>query len=152
MELSARNQEVTAAPVAQIQGRDGRPPYEPNDEHRALVILGAENGMPHHDIARILRIGIHTLRRHYRRELRESLLRARLRAGGKLFKMGVEEGNVKALVHWLSMRGGEAWKPPAIDHHHSGPNGGVIPIAAAAVAITDDDAAKTYMALIREDI
>jgi hypothetical protein len=115
------------------------------------VTLGATNAMPHHEIARVLGIGIHTLRKHYGTELRTSRLRAKMKVGGRLFNAAMA-GNTKAMIHWLAMRGGEEWKPRPLDHRLSGPAGGAIPIAAAAVAITDDDAAKTYMALVREEI
>jgi hypothetical protein len=115
------------------------------------VILGATNAMPHHEIARVLGIGIHTLRRDYGPELRTSRLRAKMKMGGRLYNAGMA-GNTKAMIHWLSMRGGEEWKPRPLDHRLSGPAGGAIPIAAAAVAITDDEAMKTYMRLCREEV
>lgn len=129
----------------------GRPRHQPNKETRELVELGAANAMPHMEIARVLGIGIHTLRREYGRELRVARLKAKLKMGGRLFNAGMA-GNTKAMIHWLSMRGGDEWKPPALKHQHSGPNGAAIPIAAAAVAITDDDAMKTYLRLTREEI
>lgn len=129
----------------------GRPQYQPTKEHRELVELGAANAMPHHEIARVLGIGIHTLRRVYGRQLRVARLKAKMKMGGRLFNAGMA-GNTKAMIHWLSMRGGDEWKPLPLRHQHGGPDGGVIPIAAAAVAITDDDAMKTYLRLTREEI
>lgn len=129
----------------------GRPRHQPTKEFRELVELGAANAMPHHEIARVLGIGIKTLRREYYRELRTAGLKAKLKMGGRLFNAGMA-GNTKAMIHWLSMRGGDEWKPLPLRHQHGGPDGGAIPIAAAAVAITDDEAMKTYLRLTREQI
>jgi len=138
--------------VGNIQPRGrGRPPHQPTKETRRLVAMGARGATPHHEIARALGIGIHTLRRDYKTELRTARIYAKMKMGARLYNAGMK-GNVKAMIHWLSMRGGDEWKPRPVDHHLSGPAGGAIPIAAAAVAITDDDAAKTYMALVREEI
>lgn len=129
----------------------GRPLHHPTKEIREMVELGAASGAPHHEIARAVGIGIHTLRREYGKELRTARIKAKLKMAGRLFNAGMA-GNTKAMIHWLSMRGGDEWKPLPLRHQHGGPDGGAIPIAAAAVAITDDEAMKTYLRLTREQI
>lgn len=129
-------------------GKVGKPKHVRTKDMAELVELGAANQMPHHEIAKVLGISTHTLRRYYKPELATSHLRAKLQMGGKLYNTGMK-GDVRAMKHWLALRGGPEWKPLPVSLHHSGPAGGVIPVATAVAKISDDDAMNAYHQLCK---
>lgn len=123
----------------------GRPPHVRRKETAELVELGVAQGTPHSKIARLLGIGIHQLRRVYGKELRSAKVRANLKMGGRLFNAGMS-GNVTAMIFWLKCQAQWRESPQALEH--SGPGGKPIPVAAAH-AVSDDDAMKAYLRLVK---
>lgn len=137
-------------PTTKPKHPGGRPRHVRSPETAHLVELGAANQTPHHELAKLLGIGIHVLRREYRRELETSHIKAKLKMGGRLYNAGMA-GNVKAMAHWLGLRGGPEWRPLPLEHRHGGPGGGAIPLATATAKITDEDAMKAYLKLCNDE-
>lgn len=99
--------------------RFGRlPDYEPTDKDRELVAVLAGNGIPHDIIAKCifspatkLAISLSTLRRHYRRELKEGRSIADAGLIGRAYEMSKTVPSV--LIFMCKTRLG--WKEPAQD-------------------------------------
>jgi hypothetical protein len=91
----------------------GLPEHEPTDESRARVIELAKVGVTQDSIAVILGIAPKTLRKYYASELKLGRALATEKVANKLFSMGVEQGNVTALIFWLKSRDGWSDRGPS---------------------------------------
>ena len=66
-------------------------------------------GIPQHEIAKLLRVAPHTLRKHYHAELRRGGIRATMRVAESLFRAATAgEGHAAlvACIFWLKCRAG----------------------------------------------
>lgn len=97
--LSDVNFDLLGDPIPEGWGKRGRPPHQPSEEKRRLVIALAAFDKTKTEIAAALGITQKTLDKHYFRELR-SLDSARLRLEGTLMTSllkEVSQGNVSAI-------------------------------------------------------
>ena len=84
-------------------------PHEPNNETRKKVISYYAVGVPQGDIAAVLGIDPKTLRKYYRKELDESLVKANAAVGGALFEKA-KGGDTSAIIWWEKTRAGKSDK------------------------------------------
>jgi hypothetical protein len=79
----------------------GRPPFIPTDAERKQVETLSGYGVPHEQIAVLVRDGIHddTLREHFHRELKAGKAKANASVGQTLFKKAVG-GDTTAAIWW----------------------------------------------------
>src|SRR5690554_6680177 len=83
----------------------GAPPHEPTRATRELVQLHTMVGTRQEAIASIIGIDPKTLRKHYRKELDQSLAQANATIGGVLFNKA-KGGDSAAMIFWLKTRAG----------------------------------------------
>ena len=83
----------------------GRPAHKATEENKALVVKLARTGMRQEDIAKVLEIAPHTLRKHYHKEWKEGAVVANGEVIEKLFDM-VKNGNTAATIFWAKARCG----------------------------------------------
>jgi len=81
----------------------GRPPFVPTDEQRRLVDSAASVGLPHADIAKLVKIAENTLRKYFGDELEIASAKANLAVARTLFAMAIG-GNVAAAIYWTKAR------------------------------------------------
>jgi hypothetical protein len=86
-------------------------------------------------IARLLTIGLHTLKRHYREELDLGLARANAVVASTLFGQA-KGGNVTAMIFWLKTRGG--WRETT-KLEHAGAPGAPIEIRSSLADLTPEE-------------
>lgn len=87
------------------KGPGGRPRYEPNDEHRAMVEAFAVIGVSQDIMSKALGISRDLIERHYRKELDVSAATATAKVGGALFRKAMN-GDTAAQIFWMKTRGG----------------------------------------------
>lgn len=129
--------------MAAKRGR-GRPRYEPTQEKRDLVKLAATIGIPHHDIARLIKTGIRQLLTHYRDELDLAKTEATMKIGGALYNSAMK-GNTAAQIFWMKAQAG--WREKHVVAL-ANEDGKPLQHAVAAAIANYEDAMKTYMAMI----
>lgn len=114
--------------MTEKRGR-GRPSFEPTDKERQLVESLSGFGLPHEDIALLVRDGIDdkTLRKHFRRELDTGMTKANAKVVESLYQQAVG-GNVTAAIWWTKGRMG--WRETSA-HEHTGKDGGPVQVSAA---------------------
>lgn len=83
----------------------GRPPFKPNDRQRLAVSTLSACGTRFALIATHIGIDCKTLRRHFRREVKEGRDDANSRIAKSLFDAAIE-GNTTAQIFWLKSRAG----------------------------------------------
>ena len=110
----------------------GQPPYEPTPADRATVQNLAALGATHREIA--MCIGRHgvsepTLRKHFRRELNNSLTEVKALAISQVVA-AMKRGEAWAVCFFLKCRGG--WRERQ-EIEHSGPNGGGVQMIVRSV-------------------
>ena len=81
------------------------PSHKPTDEQRQQVEAYAAVGIPHHDIARLIKISTKTMLIHYDEELTLGKAKANAQVGKKLFQQAME-GNTTAIIFWLKAQAG----------------------------------------------
>ena len=84
----------------------GRKPYTPTDEQRRVVVAMASFGVPHDDIALVVRCSPPTLRKWFRHELDVATIEANARVAQTLFQQATKPGNIAASIFWLKARAG----------------------------------------------
>ena len=89
--------------------RRGRPPHQPTTRDRTYVESLASYGVPEDDIARVVGIAPHTLRKHYRDQIENGQIRSNAQVAGFLFS-AAKKGNVTAMIFWLKCRA--RWSEP----------------------------------------
>jgi hypothetical protein len=101
----------------------GRKPHAPTDKSRAQVEAMAGYGLPQDQIAKVMRIGETTLKKHYAEELSRGSAVANSIVGEALFKQA-RGGNTTAMIFWAKTRMG--WKETTTLEHTS-PDGSMSP-------------------------
>jgi hypothetical protein len=93
----------------------GRKAHKPRDEQKATVEALAGYGVPHEEIAQILRIDATTLRKRYRDQLDRGQALANAKVAQNLFGIATGSGReaVTAAVFWLRCRAGWSEYTPA---------------------------------------
>jgi|TARA_R110000851_G_scaffold329748_1_gene501933 hypothetical protein len=96
----------------------GPPTFKPTDEERDLVEQMCKVGIPQESICRVIRDGIDdkTLRKHFRRELDTSKIKANVAVAGALYNKAVN-GDTGAQIFWAKTQMG--WKEKS-EIEHSG--------------------------------
>lgn len=89
---------------ARLKRPNGRPPFHPTPEHRVEVQTLAVCGYSETEIARFIRVAPHTLRKHFRDELDNSLPRFIGQAVGALHA-AVRKGEAWAVCFALKTKG-----------------------------------------------
>lgn len=84
----------------------GRKPFTPTEEQRRIVRATAGYGVPHDDIALIVRCSPPTLRRRFRHELDVATIEANARVAQTLYQQATTPGNIAATIFWLKARAG----------------------------------------------
>jgi hypothetical protein len=100
-------------------------PFVPTEEQRRLVKAMASFGVPHDDIALVVRCSPPTLRKRFRHELDVATVEANARVASCLYAQATTPGNIAATIFWLKARAG--WR----EKHQvelSGPSGGEPPV------------------------
>ncbi|MDN7442245.1 hypothetical protein QZM64_24095 [Burkholderia cepacia] len=106
-----------------------RPSFISTAAQRALVEQLAAFGIPQEDMVMLVLdangkpISVPTLRKHFRRELTEGLVKANTKVAQALFKKAAG-GNVASMIFWLKTRGG--WKESPQSVELTGRDGGPV--------------------------
>jgi len=85
------------------------PPHKPTDKERQDVKNMAAVGITQEDIVKVIGVDLKTLRKHYRAELDESLIKANAQIGGALFAKA-KSGDTSAIIWWEKTRAGKSDK------------------------------------------
>ena len=93
-----------------------RKAHEPTDSNRKKIEAMAGYGLPQEQIAKVMRIGVVTLKKYYAEELARGAAVANSMVAESLFKQ-CREGNTTALIFWAKTRMG--WKDTQV-HEHKG--------------------------------
>lgn len=94
--------------------------YSFTDEQRQRVKMFSAVGVPHKEIATVLKIDEKTLRKHFREELDTGAAEANAQVGGRLFKLAME-GNPIACIFWMKARAGWVDRREVNHNHNIGP-------------------------------
>ena len=116
--------------------------YEPTEESRRTVRAMSGYGVPHDDIATMLRLDPKTLRKHFREELDRGSIEATAKVGQSLFRMATEGDSVAAAIFWMKARAG--WR----EKHDVTLRAEVPPPAPVLIPDDPHEAARTYQRLI----
>ena len=94
----------------------GRPAFKPTDAERKLVEQMCAVGIPHEQIAMVIRGGIDadTLKKHFKDELREAKIKANAKIGGTLFNKAIS-GDTAAAIFWAKTQMG--WSEKQLLEH-----------------------------------
>ena len=84
----------------------GRKPFAPTDEQRRMVRALSGFGVPHDDIALIVKCSPPTLRKRFRDELDLGSAEANAKVAQTLFQQATTPGNIAATIFWLKARAG----------------------------------------------
>ena len=84
----------------------GRKPFVPTAEQRRVVTAMAGFGVPHDDIALVVRCSPPTLRKWFRHELDVATIEANARVAQTLYQQATKPGNIAASIFWLKARAG----------------------------------------------
>ncbi len=97
--------------------KQGRPPFKPTDEQRAIVMQMAAVGLPQEDIARVLvegGIAVETLQKYFSEELETGSIKANAKIGGAAYNRAVG-GDAQMIKWWTATRMG--WKETNVSEH-----------------------------------
>lgn len=83
-----------------------RKPFTPTDEQRRLVKAMAGYGVPHDDIALVVKCSPPTLRSWFRHDLDVATIEANARVAQTLYQQATTPGNIAATILWLKARAG----------------------------------------------
>jgi hypothetical protein len=81
-------------------------PFTPTEEQRRMVRAMAGYGVPHDDIALVVRCSPPTLRKRFRQELDVATIEANARVAQILYQQATTPGNLGATIFWLKARAG----------------------------------------------
>lgn len=93
----------------------GRKPFAPSEDQRRVVRAMSGYGVPHDDIALVVKCSPPTLRKRFRQELDVATIEANARVAQTLYQQATTPGNIAATIFWLKARGG--WREK---HHEDG--------------------------------
>ena len=99
-------------------------PIIPTDDQRRLVRAMAGYGVPHDDIAIVVRCAPPTLRKRFREELDVASIEANARVAQTLYQQATTPGNIAATIFWLKARAG--WREKQV-MEVTGKDGGPVP-------------------------
>jgi hypothetical protein len=80
--------------------------FAPTDDQRRTVRAMAGYGVPHDDIALVVRCSPPTLRKRFRQELDVATIEANARVAQTLYQQATTPGNIAATIFWLKARAG----------------------------------------------
>lgn len=106
----------------------GRPKYVPTEADHNTVRVMAASGFKHEEIALCLGdrgIDDKTLRKHFRRDLDTSMMKANAAIANKLYTEALN-GNVACMTFWLKCRA--RWQE-VVRYEHSGPDAGPVELS-----------------------
>lgn len=91
--------------------------FEPTPQDRALVETLAGYGVPQEGIAKLVKISIPTLTKHFAEELEVGVLKANLAVAGNLFRMATGDGKGAAVSAFFWLKTRARWKetPQEVD-------------------------------------
>ena len=118
----------------------GRPAHVPDEKGRGIVLRAAGMGLPQESIARILKIGLMTLRKHYKEELSTGSAECNMKVLETLYEVATDKehrGCVSAAIFWTKVRSG--WREVSRTEH-TGADGQ--PIKAEVSAVNKLDASQ----------
>ena len=94
-----------------------KPTFKPTDDERRLVEQMCAVGIPQESICLVVRDGIDdkTLRKHFRRELDTTKIKANAKIGGTLFNKAVN-GDTTAAIFWAKTQMG--WKETNVQENN----------------------------------
>ena len=92
--------------VNQEVRRGHRLQFAPTDEQRRMVKGLSGCGVPHNDIAKVIKCDPKTLRLHFREELDLGSIEATAKVGQSLFNQATVGGSVAAAIFWMKARAG----------------------------------------------
>lgn len=118
-----------------------KPSFKPTEQQRKQVEAMAAYGVPGADIARVMGIGLTTLKKYFRDELDLGHVRANAAVAETCFKMAVSGKVPAATFFWMKTRAG--WRE-VNRTEVSGTDGGPIEM----VTVTDADRIRALTALI----
>ena len=84
----------------------GRKPFTPTDEQQRIVRAMAGYGVPHDDIAVVVKCSPPTLRRRFRHDLDVATIETNARVAQTLYQQATTPGNIAATIFWLKARAG----------------------------------------------
>ena len=84
----------------------GRKPFAPTDDQRRTVRALSGYGVPHDDIALIVKCSPPTLRKWFRQELDLGSAEATAKVAQTLFQQATSGTNTAAMIFWLKARAG----------------------------------------------
>jgi hypothetical protein len=84
----------------------GRKPFAPTDEQRRVVRALSGYGVPHDDIALIVKCSPPTLRKWFRQELDVGAAEATAKVAQTMFQQATSGTNTAAMIFWLKARAG----------------------------------------------
>ncbi len=91
--------------------------HQPTPELKKSIEMLAAVGTPQHEIARLHGMGVETLRRHYKTELKNGATKANAKVAESLFRQATgPKPNVAAMIFWLKVR--NRWQEPKIENEH----------------------------------
>jgi hypothetical protein len=115
----------------------GRPAHVPDEKNRGVVLRAAGMGLPQESIARILKIGLVTLRKHYKEELSTGSAECNMKVLETLYEVATDKshrGCVSAAIFWTKVRSG--WRE-VTRTEHTGADGQPIKAEVSAVSKLD---------------
>lgn len=92
-----------------------QPPFQPTEEKRKTVRAMAAVGVPHSQIAMVIKCDAKTMRKYFREDLDVAAAQATAQVGGRLFKLAMD-GDVAACIFWMKARAGWSEK---VDVRHT---------------------------------
>jgi len=82
------------------------PRHKPTEASRAEVMALAGYGVRQDEIALYIGVTEPTLRKYYKQELKLGKVKANAAVARALYKAGVEDGNITALIFWMKAQAG----------------------------------------------
>jgi len=113
----------------------GRPGHEPNEVMRQTVLMHVALGTTTVDIAKLLGIGVKTLKKHYKEELNFGKAKANASVAGKLYDKAMH-GDTAALIFWLKTQAG--WREKQ-DVNFSSEDGSMNPVNKVEIEVIGED-------------
>jgi hypothetical protein len=108
----------------------GRNPFAPTDDQRRMVRALSGYGVPHDDIALIVKCSPPTLRKRFRQELDVGAAEATAKVAQTLFQQATSGTNTAAMIFWMKARAG--WREKQVVEV-SGKDGAIVPVLDLAI-------------------
>lgn len=87
--------------------------YKPSSRDRKLVKALTACGNGHDEIAKVLGIKTHMVRKHFREEIQVGTTQANSKILGAIFKAATQDNNMTAAIFWAKTQGGTKQKRSA---------------------------------------